>query len=86
MSMYFLFLIRNLLCAIVVLASCSKKNTKVEEALSVATINNISMERTSDSTVFHFAVLLNKLVTKEVTIRYTTGLECQIILLFFHKG
>jgi beta-glucanase (GH16 family) len=59
-----------LFTAVLLFSNCSKKNTM--DTLPVATISNVTQERTISSSVFHFTVSLSKGSSNTVTIHYST--------------
>ena len=60
-----------LISASILFISCGKKGGTADPLLS-ATISNVSQERTTSSSTFHFSVSLSGTTTKAVTIHYTT--------------
>ena len=70
--MFSIIFFRNLLAGVVLLfTNCSKKSSGADSLLS-ASISDVSQERSSGSTVFHFSVSLSKVAANTVTIHYTT--------------
>jgi beta-glucanase (GH16 family) len=64
-----------LLCSLFVCTTCKKSDNKNQNppALSVLSVGNLTQLRDSKvTTVFHFAVDVNPISTKDITVQYTT--------------